>query len=378
MALYRVIISSLILFLYSSSCLLSNTKKKIVIGDIIHTSDPWRGDIFKSQYEYAIKSALQEHKKTYKNSDVDIITAFSEDRITGFELANKHDAIGVIGYLYSKHSVEAALFSSKYKIPYISPVSPAKEVISNFSISMALSYDDISAAFKKIRNKFNSPSVIISPHRSPFDVKYSDMFSKIFDIRKIICSDIESEIDKEISNIILSENNIINVIMAGYAFDQIRIVNFLSKKYGRNIRFISHPQWAYCTKIIEKNLVDAGSNLEIHLISDHFSPLNIGISSLPVRKEMVTTRTNFEQNIPSLLKDNDFFDIPVTSSLFDLILFALTCAEKSDDREQFISYMKNNVFNGSSGFLDIKNGKLTKDTYLLKWNKNHFIPIEKV
>lgn len=368
----KSLVSSLVLV-----CSFGAFAKSIVVGERIIKKNPWRNGLIKRQYALAIQSALAEHRKRFPKSNVQIIQSIKTGEIQAFEAAKKSSSLGVVGYLYSTDSMEAAAMAKADHIFYIAPVTPLAQVNTEYSMTLATVHDGYLGKYESVKNLFPYRTIIVSTPTSMVNFEYANLCSKVFNVTETL-SGSNAEIIKQLQGLLdgLKPQEKINLFFAGYSFEQIEILALLQKHAKFNqINMIGNGQWTYSPHIMREKLSPSVSNL--YVVSDYFDQdeiIKFGDLGALQNKAKFESLKGLVGKKP--IVKGHYLDEPILYVLKDMISIALLAAEKSSNRREFIHHMKNQKYEGASGTYHIRSGIPEKKVYLGKWNNSKMIPIK--
>ncbi|MFK7824494.1 MAG: hypothetical protein AB8G05_10065 [Oligoflexales bacterium] len=355
--------------------------KYLVVGEKIISNNPWRNELIKGQYRFAVSEAMQAHKKKYPKSSLQLLESFDDGPNEGFELAEKRDALGVVGYLYSMDAFEASQVALKRKIPYLSPVSPLDSLKNSFAYSMANSHTQLLQKYKEIAQtkEFSNPSIVLLPETFLPNYEYEKLYRKAFKVTDTLkgnSSELWQKLEDQLKK--SPENQIINVLFAGFAFEQMELAAMLSTgSYADRIKIIAHSQWYYCHKILGENFTKNSKN--IYVVTDYFDvpvlpqikeePPTFSLAAYDSLNKILTSAPKIKGNSP---------EEPIVYVLRDMIAYALEVAENSKDRVEFGYKYGSGQYEGASGFYEFKDKVSTRKVYLGKWDNDRIKPIKKI
>ncbi|MFK7823623.1 MAG: ABC transporter substrate-binding protein [Oligoflexales bacterium] len=342
----------------------------LVLGERLVPNNPWRNQVIKMQYEIAIAHALKSHKRTFPNSKINLLTSFDTGPAQGFKIAEKEKALAVVGYLYSMEANEAAQLAEKYRIPYITPVSPLQSIRNDYAFSMMNSFDILSEKMKLLAKQkdFVNPSILITPKTYLANYEYDRIFREAFNVVETISEqkDVSKKIENKIKN--LNGYDKINILLSGFAFEQVDLVKSLTQgKIADKINILVHSQWTYCLDILSATINDDAKNF--YFISDHFESLG---NSVKLRLELSQILDK-----ESALTGEDL-NQPIVYVLRDMIAYILMLAESSKDRNEFLRKARSGKTVGVSGVYSFTDGKPEREVFLGKWVKGKIIPIRRL
>lgn len=336
-----------------------NSPKVLIAAEHIVPGNPWRTKFVQRQYEIALEWAMQEHLKKCPKSQVEIRFSFDEGPHQSFARAGKEDAFGVIGYLYSSDAIEAAHVAQKKEISYVSPVSPLKGLRNDFSHSLAANHDDLEKALESLKKDFNHPSVVLAPRTALTNFEFNRIFQEAFQV----VASLRGQAIKMWGKLedLLKEHTKkgkVNILLGGYAFEQMDLVVFLNKTPFRDkINFIANPQWNYNPTSLGLNLPSDVDNF--YLFSDYFEP------------DLLTPDSPYKLFSGKVAKepkiDGRSINEPIVYALTDMFSIALEHAELSESKEEYAKNMKNYQHQGLLGSYNISAHHSTRKVYLGKW-----------
>ncbi|MBI2603195.1 MAG: hypothetical protein HYW48_09070 [Deltaproteobacteria bacterium] len=350
--------------------------KVIVVGEKVIETNPWRNDRIKRQYTFAAKQALQEHHQQNPKSSVELVMSFDNGPSEGFGLAEKRDGLGVIGYLYSTESFEASQIAMSKRIPYLSPVSPLISVRNDYSYSLASSHDDLNRGFSVLQKEFDRPSFVVMPQTFLTNFEYARIYEETFDVVATFRGSTDHIWEKLEDHLrSFSKKGMVNVLLAGFLFEQMDLVQLLSQSpFAEKVNLIAHAQWNYCPSLLSSSL--AGKQPRLYVVSDYFDPPMLAAHGLPEEKEIINRFANLKLALgrePEL--QGQSLDEPVVYVLKDMISIALDVAERSGNREEFNTNYSTLTFRGAAAVYRVNDKKTKKRIYLGKWEGNAIKPL---
>ena len=336
-----------------------SSNKVLIAGEHIIPGNPWRTEFVQRQYKIAYEWAMQEHLKKHPKSEVEVRFSFDEGPHQSFDKAKKEGAFGVIGYLYSSDAIEAANVAQKKQIPFLSPVSPLKGLRNDFSHSLAANHDDLEKALESLKKDFNHPSVVLAPRTALTNFEFNRIFEEVFDVLASLRGQAIKMWEKlEIFLEEHTQNGKVNILLGGYAFEQMDLVVFLNKTPFRDkVNFIANPQWNYNPTSLGLNLTQDMDNF--YLFSDYFEPEDLASDS-PYR--LLSEKVAKEPMI-----DGRSINEPIVYALTDMFSIALEQAEHAESRADYGKRMASYQHQGVLGNYDIKDHYSTRKVYLGKW-----------
>ncbi|MFK7827873.1 MAG: hypothetical protein AB8G05_27240 [Oligoflexales bacterium] len=352
----------------------------IVVGERLIPNNPWRNQVIKKQYEIAIKDALRTHKNNFPESKIKIVPSFDNGPAEGFKLAKNENAYGVFGYLYSMEANEAAQIAEKFRLPFITPVSPLLSVRNSYAFSMMNSFDALAEKMKLIAkvDEFANPSIIVSPKTYLANYEYHRVFKESFDVIDTI-SDLKDVI-KNIEKTVMAYKGKgkVNILLSGFAFELVDLVKNLTQgKIAEKINIIAHSQWTYCPDILSA-IINADAR-NFYFISDHFEAHKDSSSRLPFLSGAMKQRSEFSQLLEkeSVLTGEDL-NQPIVYVLRDMIAYVLKVAESSKDRNDFLRKSRFGATIGVSGKYSFHDGISEREVFLGKWIKGKIKPVRQL
>ena len=240
--------------------------------------------------------------------------------------------------------------SSELKIPYISPTGIVRNIFENdYSISLGTSVWDATRGLNKLLNRLENPKLIIVEATNQIQEKeYSDAIRSTY--KDVISIQYQGEFPT--SNILSTIKNFSDerflVFIPGYTNVKHGIKSILSKY--PSTKFVVGPQWSHDHRLLD---FDA----ELYSISDYYNFLNNDIH------EDIKERW---------LSEGGEIIGGYLYALYDALYFALLSlnSEHVISRDDALESMNNlGRYFGSKGKLDIKDGKVSKNVYILKYKK---------
>ncbi len=374
--MYKFKVIFIMAILFSNPAVSKNHEKTIVIGERIIDKNPWRNDLVKKQYEVALSQALKEHKLRHPGSTVKLVQSFDNGPTDGFALAEKVGALGVAGYLYSPESLEASQLAQAKKIPYLAPASPLNSISNDFAYSLAASHNDLKRSLSTLRKRFDHPSIVLVPETFLTNLEYARIYEQTFNVIKTYRGT-TSQIWQELSGTLptLTEKEEVNILFAGFAFEQLELVQLVSSKaYANKVNLIGHVQWNYCEPQLEAHLSTSVNNF--YVFSDYFNPEKLAAFGFPVSVETVNAfkeLRNVVNNEPAV-KGNSI-DEPIIYVLKDMIAIALNAAEISQNRDEFNKKYSSQNYVGTASSYHIVAKKPERKVYLGKWDGKSIQPL---
>lgn len=352
-------------------------EKIIVLGERIIDKNPWRNDLVKRQYEVALAQAIKEHKLKNPKSTVQVITSFDNGPIDGFSLAERSGALGVAGYLYSSESLEASQLAQSKKIPYLAPVSPLDSIKNDFAYSLATPHEELKKILTGLRKQFNHPSLVLVPETFLTNLEYARIYEQSFNVVKTYrgtTAQIWQDLNEKLSALTKIEE--VNVLFAGFGFEQLELVQLISSKsYPRQVNLFGHAQWNYCKPQLAAHLSKNVNNF--YVFSDYFNPETLAsYSGFAVEPETIKDFKELKvivKNEPAVKGIN--IDEPIIYVLKDMISIALAAAEKSQNRKEFNKNYSNHDHIGSVSSYHIVGKKSERKVYLGKWDGKLMKPV---
>ena len=359
----------------------ASSQKAIIIGERIIEQNPWRNDLIRREYEIAIEYALKEHKKQFPQSQVKIVTSFDKGPGDGFKLAKDNNALGVVGYLYSTEAGEAAAYSSKLKIPYLSPVSPLASVRTSHSFSMATSHNQMAEKLRKLAKEpdFGNPSIVVLPETQLSNFEYAKAYQSAFNVVETVkghSDDIWTKLESSLKQ--LTVKSPVNVLMAGFAYEQMDLAERLSSgPLAQKIRIIAPPQWNYCPRLLGTTL--SSKHLNLYIVSDYYNVSELPDIKVSVAKPSLDAFHGLSEVLSkeAKIKGHDPNE-PIVYVLMDMIRYALQLAEKARDRVEFNHLMGNGSHHGASGNYQFNDKISKRKVYLGKWDRTKTRPIKEL
>ena len=242
-----------------------SSTKVVIVGEHIIPANPWRNKFVQRQYQIALDWAKQEHLKKYPKSTVELRFSFDEGPHQSFKKAQLEEAFGVAGYLYSSDAIEAAHVAKKEGVAYMSPVSPLKGLRNDFSHSLAANHDDLKKALECLKKDFSHPSIILAPRTALTNFEFNRIYQETFQVLASLRGQALKMWGK--LEALLKEHTKkgkVNILLGGYAFEQMDLVVFLNKSPFRDkVNFIANPQWNYNPTNLSINLTPETNNFYV-------------------------------------------------------------------------------------------------------------------
>ena len=350
--------------------------KTIVIGEQIIEANPWRNGLIRKQIEIAAGTAMENHRKEFPKSDVSIIKAFDASTEKGFLQAKAEEALAVIGYVYSSEATEAAQLANKYKIPYLSPVSPMASIRGEYSASLANCHGQLRDRLKRMDGA-QEPSIVVVPTTHLTNLEYAKIYQESFNVVATFegsAEEIWSGLVAKIAS--LRQVSRINVLFAGYSMEQAELLPRLSRlPEAKRLRFFGHDQWYFSPKAYRVGDFDRVENFFV--LSGAFDPFDLRSAGLLTGDSYRFDEREYLRKKLEAAPDHQGYDIhePVVYALYDLMRSSLRLAERSGSSEEFNHWRKNFSFSGVSGSYQFEGGTLHRKVYLGKWNGRKLLPI---
>ena len=348
-------------------------KKFIVVGEKLIKGDIWQNQFVQSEYEEITAIALNEHRKKYPKSNVEIEFSFDEQNvILGFEKAEKLGAFGVIGYKRSPQAMEASVISQKMKIPFLTAVSPLNAVRTTHSICLSASHSRLAEGFKLARKRFDYPSITVLDEAQLTSLEYERIFKEAFDVKASFLGATAEILDKIKDKINEIKAPKINIFMSGYGLSQMDVVNHLAATFGDKLNFIVHSQWSFCEMLLAEGLKPHVKNL--YAISDYANPVGFAGTGIGLSQEVSANNSRLKDLLSKV--ESKGIDEPVIYVMRDMLHISLEAAEASATREEYLKKIRNVEFKGYSDDHMIIEGTVRKRVFLLKWHGKGFKPVE--
>jgi hypothetical protein len=349
--------------------------KAIIVGEKIVKENPWRNGLIKKQYAIAVEQALKEHRAKHPKSKLRVIESFDEGSIQGFALAEREQALGVVGYLYSTEAFEASQIAASKKIPFLTPVSPLASVKNEFSYSMAASHDELKASFKALAKKLGPRSIVIMPETFLPNFEYERLYQEVFEVLETHRgSSVQVWPKIKDSLPILTRDGSVNILFAGLAFEQADLLKLLCESaFAGKVNLIGHSQWVY-NEVFLRGTIPAEVN-NFLAVSDYIDLAKPAAKKMVASRQSIAAHSEFKATLKKAQSSEDqTLDEPIVYLLKDMISIALAAAEKSTTREEYNRHYSNCDISGTSGHLKIKSKKPNRKVYLERWKNNGFIP----
>ncbi len=270
------------------------------------------------------------------------------------------NALAVVGFAWSTMAGIAASHAEKEKIPYISPTAVIRRVFDGkYSISLGTPAWEVARGFSKVVSNLEGPKILIVEATDQIQEReYAEavreknpgiitvQYQGEFPVEKVL-----SELSK-----LQSENHL--MVIPGYTNLKHGLHSVLSV-YPQT-KVVVGPQWSHDHKLLD-------FDGEIYCISDYFN---------------LVQNQNHDYLAKKWTEDGGEIIGGYLFSLFDALMFTLKALDSEDikTRSDLIAKIKNNgVFEGTKGKLNVENGKVNKQIYILKYQKGKgFSLIEEV
>lgn len=360
----------------SEKALSEDVEKILVVGEKLIEKNPWRNNLIKKQYELVVSFAMNEHRQNSPTSKIKILESYDNGPSDGFDKADKNKALGVLGYLYSTEAFEGSKIAESKKIPFITPVSPLNSVLNDFTYSLGVSHGELVRNFAKLKERFNSPSIVIASKNFLPNFEYTKVYQEAFNVVKTYngtSSEIWNDLNQDLPKFV--EKSEINVLFAGFAFEQIELVQLIrSRPYADKVRFISHSQWNFCPRLLSVSLNEKMD--QFFVVSDYFNTKDLKENGFTVHDDSVKKFENLKKFLEKEpIVQGHVIDEPVVYVLYDMISMALRVAEESASKEEFNKKMSNVTYHGAAGTYQVENRKSQRKVYMGTWDGKNIKPL---
>lgn len=263
--------------------------------------------------------------------------------------ASESEALAVVGFAWSSMAGVAAKQANIEQMPYISPAGVLNYIFdSDYSISMGTPLKKAAKGFKRLSEKLELPKIfIVEKIGEVQEQQYADLLRKLLENEVVNIKYHEKFPVEQILNYINGSDEPYAIFVPGYTNVKRGISSILAEKPSS--RFILGPQWSH-----DHRLLDFDG--EIYCISDYYNFLDNS------RHGRLTS--DWEKDGGEILGGYLY-------ALYDALLYTLETLNDENvvTRKDAVRKLKNGSFTGTKGGINISDGNVEKDVYILRYFK---------